>query len=245
MLRRGIHNVYHASLLRIHHPNDDRRFPGRLYSQLIMESEPEHETEWAADKIVNHAGSKNDAIFEVLWRAGDKTWLPYDQVQDLNLIQPYLEALGVANRADLPLGTGTPPTDDPQINLGAIELLRYKSAPDSPPILTNRPLFTTTHLPLACIELSSVSAPRSNQSVSMSYRPKSHYLAHPLLAVRTDGLVQLNAVDPNIVIHPLQLAEYIKFDRAVCRRDASVDQYMPAGYPEFATAYNASKGNNP
>ncbi|KAG6893774.1 hypothetical protein C0993_000312 [Termitomyces sp. T159_Od127] len=79
----------------------------------------------------------------------------------------------------------------------------------------------------------------------MSYCPKSHYLAHPLLAVRTNGLVQLNAVDPNIVIHPLQLVEYIEFDSAVHRHDASVDQYVPASYPKFAAAYNASKGNNP
>jgi hypothetical protein len=32
--QRGLHDVFHASLLRIHIPNDDRRFPGRLDSQL-------------------------------------------------------------------------------------------------------------------------------------------------------------------------------------------------------------------
>lgn len=26
--QRGVHDVFHASLLRIHHPNDDRLFPG-------------------------------------------------------------------------------------------------------------------------------------------------------------------------------------------------------------------------
>ncbi|KAG6880575.1 hypothetical protein C0993_005710, partial [Termitomyces sp. T159_Od127] len=94
MLRRGIHDVYHASLLRIHHPNDDRRFPGRLYSQIVADTESEHENEWAADKIISHTGSKTDSIFEVLWHPGDKTWLTYDQVKDLNLLQPYLEAQG-------------------------------------------------------------------------------------------------------------------------------------------------------
>ena len=29
LLRRGIHPIFHASLLRIHIPNDDRRFPAR------------------------------------------------------------------------------------------------------------------------------------------------------------------------------------------------------------------------
>ncbi|KNZ78763.1 hypothetical protein J132_10251 [Termitomyces sp. J132] len=35
MLQQGIHDVFHASLLRIHHPNDDRQFPGQLYSQYL------------------------------------------------------------------------------------------------------------------------------------------------------------------------------------------------------------------
>jgi hypothetical protein len=32
--RKGIHPSFHASLLRIHHPNDDRRFPGRNLLQV-------------------------------------------------------------------------------------------------------------------------------------------------------------------------------------------------------------------
>jgi len=32
--QRGVHNVYHASLMRIHHPNDDRLFPGRMDNQI-------------------------------------------------------------------------------------------------------------------------------------------------------------------------------------------------------------------
>jgi hypothetical protein len=34
MKQRGVHDVFHASLLRVHIPNDDRRFPGRLDCQL-------------------------------------------------------------------------------------------------------------------------------------------------------------------------------------------------------------------
>ena len=32
--RRGVHNVFHSSLLRIHLPNDNRLFPGRLETQI-------------------------------------------------------------------------------------------------------------------------------------------------------------------------------------------------------------------
>ncbi|KAG5641464.1 hypothetical protein H0H81_011174, partial [Sphagnurus paluster] len=112
MMRRGIHNVFHASLLRIHKPNDDRLFPGRLDEQIM--NQENGDTEWAADKIVAHRGNKTSAIFEVLWKAGDKSWMSYQQVVDLNLLEPYLEALGLGDIAEVSGGTGTPPPDDPQ-----------------------------------------------------------------------------------------------------------------------------------
>lgn len=34
MKQRGIHDVFHSSLLRIHVPNDDRLFPGRMETQI-------------------------------------------------------------------------------------------------------------------------------------------------------------------------------------------------------------------
>ncbi|KAG6883581.1 hypothetical protein C0993_005332 [Termitomyces sp. T159_Od127] len=198
----------------------------------MAESEPEHETEWAADKIISHSGSGNDAIFQVLWRAGDKNWLPYDQVRDLNLTQPYFEALGVTNRADLPLGTGKPPIDDPQISLGAVAFKSLKS----PPKPTHRSTYTT-QIPLP--------PPRQNPYSMInpiSYRPKSHYKKHPRLTVRADGLIQLG---PDLVVHPLQLAEYVKFDKAIRRKDAAGSAYTPAGYSEFATTYNATNTSSP
>ncbi|EMD30761.1 hypothetical protein CERSUDRAFT_27594, partial [Gelatoporia subvermispora B] len=69
--RRGIHDVFHSSLLRIHEPNDDRLFPGRLDSQ-IAELE-DRDNEWAIDRILSHKGVGVDAIFEVIWKSGDRT----------------------------------------------------------------------------------------------------------------------------------------------------------------------------
>ena len=43
---RGVHDVFHSSLLRIHIPNDDRLFPGRMDTQLVGEDEGD---EWAVD----------------------------------------------------------------------------------------------------------------------------------------------------------------------------------------------------
>ncbi|KAF8808243.1 hypothetical protein BYT27DRAFT_7013414, partial [Phlegmacium glaucopus] len=114
--QRGVHNVFHASLLRIHIPNDDRLFPGRVDTQLG--TTPEAEGEWAVDKILSHAGSKFEAVFEILWKSGDTTWLPYHQITHLQALTDYFELIGVTKVSKLPKGTGRPPQDDPQIFLG-------------------------------------------------------------------------------------------------------------------------------
>jgi hypothetical protein len=116
--QRGVHDVFHASLLRIHHPNDDRLFPGRLDNQLGGDVDPEGE--WAVDKILSHHGSKRDAVFEIKWQAGDITWLPYTEIAHLRALVDYLELLGIEKIDNLPLGHGKPPSDDPQVHVGSI-----------------------------------------------------------------------------------------------------------------------------
>ncbi|KIM49070.1 hypothetical protein M413DRAFT_59436, partial [Hebeloma cylindrosporum] len=98
--QRGVHDVFHAALLRVHVPNDDRLFPGRLDSQLGVGDN--FEPEWAVDKILSHSGSKEDSLFEILWKAGDITWLTFSQVEHLNALTVYFEALGIDKIGDLP-----------------------------------------------------------------------------------------------------------------------------------------------
>ncbi|EPS99558.1 hypothetical protein FOMPIDRAFT_1087576, partial [Fomitopsis schrenkii] len=69
--RRGVHNVFHSSLLRIHEPNDDRLFPGRQDSQ-VAELE-DRDNEWAIERIVSHTGEGDSALFEAEWKTGDRT----------------------------------------------------------------------------------------------------------------------------------------------------------------------------
>jgi len=73
--RRGIHPVFHASLLRIHKPMDDRRFPGREFGQIVSLG----------------------GFFEILWKSGDRTWEPYSVVRRLEALNNYFEALGVTS----------------------------------------------------------------------------------------------------------------------------------------------------
>ena len=74
--------------------------------------------EWTVDRILSHAGSRENSVFEVRWRAGDVTWLPYEKISDLQALTAYLDLLGFDRIADLPLGDGKPPQDDPQVYLG-------------------------------------------------------------------------------------------------------------------------------
>ncbi|KJA13214.1 hypothetical protein HYPSUDRAFT_113962, partial [Hypholoma sublateritium FD-334 SS-4] len=69
--QRGLHDIFHASLLRVHIPNDDRLFPGRDVSQLSPEIDSDQE--WAVNKIIGHSGAGTDARFKILWKAGDVT----------------------------------------------------------------------------------------------------------------------------------------------------------------------------
>ncbi|KAJ8596234.1 hypothetical protein M405DRAFT_689725, partial [Rhizopogon salebrosus TDB-379] len=91
--QRGIHPVFHSSYLRIHVPNDDRLFPGHLETQLA-EFNDDNDREWAVDRILSHKGSQADAVFEVLWKSGDKTWLPFDRVEHLDTLKDYFNVVG-------------------------------------------------------------------------------------------------------------------------------------------------------
>lgn len=102
--------------------NNNQRFPGQLYLQILSDVEPKHESEWAADKILSHAGVREHAIFKVLLQVRDKTWLLYNQVIELGLISTYLDAQGVEKITELIQGMGMPPINDPQVFLGSLTL---------------------------------------------------------------------------------------------------------------------------
>ncbi|KAJ7050774.1 hypothetical protein C8F01DRAFT_1092109 [Mycena amicta] len=98
---RGIHDVFHASLLRPHFPSDDRRFPGRQIHQIPgFGVNPK---EWAVDRILSHLGKGTEASFEMLWATGDVTWAPYAEVKHLAAMDGYCEAMGIKHPRNLPL----------------------------------------------------------------------------------------------------------------------------------------------
>ena len=100
LVKRGINPVFHASLLKPHMPNDDRRFPGRLPSQILgFGKRPD---EWIIEAIVDHHRKGINSDFQILWKAGDKSWAPYRKVAHLMAMERYCELMGTEGPYDLP-----------------------------------------------------------------------------------------------------------------------------------------------
>lgn len=72
LIHRGIHPVYHASLLWPHIPNDNCRFQGCQLEQ--MTSLGGKTREWAVDSILSHKGHGPNVEFQLHWSTGDVTW---------------------------------------------------------------------------------------------------------------------------------------------------------------------------
>ena len=125
--QQGLHDVFHSSLLRIHIPNDDRLFPGRLDAQI--EYLGGKDGEWMIEKIKAHSGSAAHSVFEVLWKSGDITWLPYEQISQSRAMVDYLESQGVSSIRELGGGRGNPPEGVPETALACLTPADIRIAP--------------------------------------------------------------------------------------------------------------------
>lgn len=91
--KRTVHPIFHALLLHVHIPNDDRLFPGRHHSQVGFTLKPDGE--WKVRSVINHKGCGKDAEFEIGWATGDRTWMSYESITDLPALSEYFEAKGI------------------------------------------------------------------------------------------------------------------------------------------------------
>ena len=119
--KQGIHDIFHLLLLQIHEPNDDC-----LLDSQVAELE-DNAREWAINHIISHSSSRENALFKVLWKSGDKMWVPSFDITALSAVAAYLELQGVEWLADLAIGTGKPPSNEPQISLGALQIMNEKT----------------------------------------------------------------------------------------------------------------------
>ena len=247
--KRGIHNVFHASLLRIHVPSDDRLFPGRMDTQIAAEDATDDE--WAVDHIKSHSGSKSDALFEVQWKTGDTTWMPYYQITHLQALTDYLDLLGVSKISKLPIGTGRPPTEDLQVFLGSISP-SLSSDPSSlctlvpSPTFLFKPLTFTVFPPPQPAKSNSVFNPTPGFDTIYIMPPRNRCVVHPFFTRISSTHYLITDPDNSFatVIHVGQIADYIKFDDQIrATGGLATLQSMPIGFVDFAHLWNLGSEN--
>jgi hypothetical protein len=233
MKQRGVHNVFHASLLRIHIPNDDQCFPGRLDSQLGVSTNATNE--WAVERITNHYGRRSEAIFEVLWKSGDSTWMPYDQASKLLALREYLELLGISEIKDLPYGSGKPPTDDVQLFAGCASFdcnsLQWdKSAQVTGSRPKNSPTSPIAEIPLYSIAMVWHGDIIEHSKISSDY-PEWN-AAHPfcIRQNRESFVIYTSDDDPGVAIHACDFQVAIRHNRRLHNPDLDIAYTLAATF---------------
>ena len=93
-----------------------------------------------------HAGSKENAVFLVKWKYGDRTWLPYYQITHLIALTEYFELQGIHSIEKLWEGMGQPPREDLQNYIGAVHLFQGCNYKNTPPQV-HHPSFVKTPNP--------------------------------------------------------------------------------------------------
>jgi hypothetical protein len=241
--QRGIHDVFHSSLLRIHHPNDDRLFPGRLDSQIGQEYNVE--AEWTVDKILSHSGSGEESAFEIKWKAGDITWLPYNHVNHLQALSDYLDLLGVDSISLLPTGNGK----SPEIFIGYIGVCPgMEQGPETHinPSQVCPPFPLLPHLPTS----NSSTMPRGNHTKKPYYsdrRPKPSPARHPnFQRAENRFVIRDTSIEPPRLLSTsvADIQHCLEVDR-LARTDAQrvLNQPIPIVYDTVARAFNVVMGS--
>ena len=251
--RRGIHDVFHASLLREHVPNDNRLFPGRMDTQLG--DTPDTEGEWAVDRILSHSGSRTDSIFKIKWKSGDITWLPYYQITHLRALTDYLDLLGESHIRNLPRGTSKPPQEDPQLFAGFLTFIPHHVSPPNTSILNHYKTQLHHSLPIPTI-LTFINPilphyyPCSSPTLGYvrrtpmpcSRQPALPGVAHPSFTriTPTSYLMRNPDYPVHTTIHVGQITKYLQFDEQLRTYydDAADFTSVPIGFAEFGVAWN-------
>ena len=205
------------------------------------------DNEWAVDRIKSHSGAKTDAVFEILWKSGDATWLPYYQITHLQALTDYLELIGVSQIAKLPSGHGQPPLDDPQLFLGSITLCQPTSQFLPCPPFANlfhyiKPLLLTISALLHRPSPTPFASPTVDLCRLLLTMPKVRGVKHPSFkrVSATHYLIREPDSSLNSTIHVGQIADYLKFDEQLRLHGGMLClQSMPLGFPGFANLWNA------
>ncbi|KAF7334186.1 Gag-pol polyprotein [Mycena venus] len=233
----GVHDVFHSSLLLIHVPNDDRRFPGRLECQLGI-SLDDQMNEWAVDRIVNHYGRRSKALFEVLWIFGDESSIPYEQAKRLQALVEYLEAVGVSDFKELPYGSGKPPVEGEELMVHSImsHFWAYEHGELLEEFLTLAPTTTMPKQPSPRYPFRLGALTESLDTLSDRMHDYNE-LHHALKQINIDTFRFDIPGLPTELVHATSVRQFLEYHVALCADD-DLPGLAPAYYSNFAQLMN-------
>jgi hypothetical protein len=235
--QRGVHDVFHSSLLRIHVPNDDRRFPGRLECQLGISLDDET-NEWAVDRVVNHYGRRSTALFEILWKSGDRSWMPYAQAKRLQALDEYFEAIGISDVKDLPYGQGKPPVDGEEVMVSSA-MTHFWTYKAGEAIGEFSDILPIPHMPPKSLSprhqfrLGALTEDLDKLPEHMSAYNEGH---HTLIRIKRGTFRYNSELGPELIA-AATIRHYIDYHIALCADD-TIPSLAPAGYDDFADTMN-------
>lgn len=103
----NLHDRFHQSKLCPYHANDDALFP-HWEAHMFYDFGAPDDQEWLVDKILAHQWDRAQLSFQVCWNQGDTTWETLETCKDLQVLDEYLQLIGVAQPSDLPRRTDFP-----------------------------------------------------------------------------------------------------------------------------------------
>ena len=185
-------------------------------------------------------------MFEVLWKSGDTTWLPYYQITHLQALTDYLDLIGISKISKLPPGSGQPPVDDPQIFLGALSLQQPEddnsfscSLPCNLVSLFKRAVQTVISV-FNPPSFGSINSPTVDLDCIIIIMPKLRGINHPSFTRISPTHYTIR--DPKDIldstIHVSQIADYLRFDEQLRAKGLAKLQSIPLGFDEFAHLWN-------
>jgi len=246
--QRGVHNVFHASLLRIHIPNDDHLFPGHRNEQI-----PElggSNGEWMINRILTHRGSNTDLEFKVEWSSGDQTWVPHLDLEGSTALGEYLKFLGVKDVSD--------PREDLQNQQSGKETMKRPGVPVASANTFIRCPCPSCHLlsslaPSTRCKSNHYKLPSPSINLDSQYSPISFNISlftmNPLPdpCIRPSGplwfivhVSRLNGVEI-YGMHWEQVRSFFEYDNSLRQH---LHTLMPYGYLEFRHAYELDHPNS-
>ncbi|KAG2118472.1 hypothetical protein DEU56DRAFT_139727 [Suillus clintonianus] len=172
------------------------------------------------------------------WRAGDVTWLTYDQVSHLDALGEYLDLLGHTNISELTAGNGVPPQDDRRPYIGLVSLggrdgINTPSVSRNPQLKTRQlpspnPRAPPTYLEADECCLFAMTIPTDDQQLLyFSAYGREVLVGNPE-----------NEDDSHLVTRD-QLKLFVAYSHALRNKSADARPPSPLGYEFFAHAFNS------